>query len=96
MNVNVPIEELRRLVEETEEAQMHPDTAQVVCGLRLTPSELARFEELAERLEEGNDLTEAERTEALELSDLSDLLAVLKLRAQPTPRTVATAPEAAA
>ena len=88
MNVNVPIEELRRLVAETEEA-MPPDLAGIVMHLHPTPAELARVEELL-RVSKSVGLKGAEYDEFAHFVELNDLLAVLKLRAKRTLRSKAT------
>jgi hypothetical protein len=80
MNVNVPIEELHRLVDETEHG-MSREIAAVVSNLRLTAVEKRRMDELMDKSKtlglEGD-----EHEEMLRFADLADLLAILRLRAR--------------
>ena len=79
MNVNVDIDELRRLVKQTDEG-MSRDVAGVVVNLRLTPAEVRRMDQLM-RKSKGVGLGNAEEQELRGYADLTDLLAVLRLRA---------------
>ena len=79
MNVNVPVEELSRLVEQTRH-DMPADLARIVTHLHFTDDERRRSEHLAARCDAG-ELTDAERVEYEDLVRAATLLGLLKARA---------------
>jgi hypothetical protein len=80
MNVNVPPEELERLLHVTTES-MPEDVARVISQLTLTPAEVDRVAELS-AIAKGSGLNEEQTDELDRLFIIGNLLATLKLRAK--------------